>query len=194
MRSKRASIDQVHVEPAGMSATTPSNRSAIGVPAPARGLVDRLWRIGLWVAYRLLLCFWFVARPRQSGVYIAVWHGSRILIIRNSYRAWINLPCGGIGRGESPIESAMRELKEEVGITATVEMLREVGTFYSRREFYPDTSTVFELLLDEEPVPRIDNREVVWAGFVDVETALATNLADVPTQYLAQRSAQTRSS
>lgn len=154
----------------------------------AVGLFDRLWRIGLWGAYRALLSYWFVVRPHHSGVYIAVWDDDRILMIRNSYRTWTNLPCGGPRARETPVETAVRELREEVGIEVRAEALREAGTFQSQREFRRDTSIVFELVLDEEPELKIDNREVVWARFVDAETALATDLADIPTQYLTSRS------
>jgi 8-oxo-dGTP pyrophosphatase MutT (NUDIX family) len=41
----------------------------------------------------------------------------RVLLVRHSYNAGWRLPGGGVGRGEPPAETVLRELKEEVGLT-----------------------------------------------------------------------------
>ena len=69
------------------------------------------------VAYRLLLAWWFVRRPAIQGSYVAVWHGERVLVIRNSYRKSLSFPAGGRARGETLLDAARRELLEEVGIS-----------------------------------------------------------------------------
>jgi 8-oxo-dGTP diphosphatase len=150
-------------------------------------IIDRLWRLALWCAYRMLLCYWFLFRPRSGGVYVAVWCGSRILIIRNSYRAWYNFPCGGQKLGESPLAAAARELGEEAGIKVEPEDLIHIDSYSSTREYRRDRSTLYELRLESEPNVEIDRREVVWASFMEAEEARALDLADIPDQYLAMQ-------
>jgi len=147
----------------------------------------RLHRAALWLAYRVLLVGWFVFRPRRRGVFIAVWHRGRLLAIRNSYRDWLALPAGGPKRGESTLDTAVRELREEVGIAAPPEALRFACELPSRFEFKRDRCSFFELELDELPAFRPDGREVIWADFVTPEEALAAQLAPPVRAYLEAR-------
>ena|SRR5215472_3536521 len=153
----------------------------------------RLHRAALWLAYRVLLVGWFVFRPRRRGVFIAVWHRGRLLAIRNSYRDWLALPAGGPKRGESTLDTAVRELCEEVGISAHPEALRFACELPSRFEFKRDRCSFFELELDERPAFRPDGREVIWADFVTPEEALAARLAPPVRAYLEARLAERRS-
>lgn len=132
---------------------------------------DRAVRFALWIAYRALLAFWFVFRPLRRGVAIAVWREGRVLAIRNSYRRGLALPGGGIHRGETPVDAAERELREEVGIHAAPGGLHYVGEITASFEWKRDRCAFFELVVEDRVEPRVDRREVVWAGFVaPVET------------------------
>ena len=74
-------------------------------------------------AYRLVLLlmrgWWVVARPRSSGVRCVVRRGDAILLVRHSYgdRRWM-LPGGRMRHGEAPVETARREMRQELGIDA----------------------------------------------------------------------------
>ena len=149
-------------------------------------VVDRLWRIGLRIAYRLLRVCWFVARPRHEGAGVAVWHGERVLMIRNSYRQSLCLPAGGLKRRERPIDAAVRELREEVGIEVGPEALHYAGEFVDRSYYLEDHLHVFELRCDEPPATKVDGREVVWAGFMLPAEALERGAVRVTRQYLTR--------
>ena len=151
---------------------------------------DALYRLGLRVAYRLLLVGWFLFRPRRRGVFIAVWHAGRVLAIRNSYRDWLALPAGGMRRGETPEAAGRRELAEEVGITAAPGALRFVCEVPSTFEWKRDRCAFFEIHLDAPIEPHVDHREVIWAGFVTPAEALAARLAPPVRAYLERRSAE----
>ena len=66
------------------------------------GTLDRAWRLGLRVAWLGLRVWWFGARPATHGVYVAVWSGERVLLVRHSYRTGTSLPGGMRRRGEAP--------------------------------------------------------------------------------------------
>ena len=146
--------------------------------------VDALVRAGMRVGYRLLLVWWYVRRPSIQGAYVAVWHEGRVLVIRNSYRKRDSLPAGGLRRGETPLEAAVRELGEEVGIVATPGQLAYHGEILSESQYAKDHAHFYELRCEAEPEVRIDRREVVWAGFLEPEEALARGVVQSVRVYL----------
>jgi 8-oxo-dGTP pyrophosphatase MutT (NUDIX family) len=115
---------------------------------------------------------------------VAVWHAGRLLVVRNSYRRSLSLPAGGLARGEVPIEAALRELREEVGIAADASALRYVGLIVDHNRYADDHAHFFELHYAEEPRTAVDLREVVWAGFLRVDEALAQGVVPVVRMYL----------
>jgi 8-oxo-dGTP pyrophosphatase MutT (NUDIX family) len=147
-------------------------------------MLDRVWRLAMRVAYRLLLVWWWVRRPEIHGSYIAVWHGERVLVIRNSYRRLLSFPAGGRARGETLLEAARRELYEEVGIRAELEQLAYCGDFVHDQNYAEDHGHMFELRCAAAPELRIDRREVIWAEFLAPEDALARGVVGVVRLYL----------
>jgi 8-oxo-dGTP pyrophosphatase MutT (NUDIX family) len=146
--------------------------------------IDAVLRAGMRVAYRLQLAWWSVRRPRIEGAYVAVWHGERLLVIKNSYRTHYSLPAGGLRRGETPLDAAVRELAEEVGIAAAPGELRWYGEIVDDAGPAEDHAHVFEVRRDERPDLRIDRREVVWADFLTPREALDRGVVRVVRQYL----------
>jgi ADP-ribose pyrophosphatase YjhB (NUDIX family) len=150
-------------------------------------MLDLLWRVALRIAIRLLRVLWFFQRPTTRGAYVAVWWGDRLLLIRNSYRPGEAVPCGAVGRGETAVHAAIRELREETGIAASEESLRLVYEVEIPFDFKIDHAQFFELRVEREPVLRIDNREVVWAGFVRTDELADRPLIPHLRAYLANR-------
>ena len=148
---------------------------------------DALWRFAYRVGFRLRLLHWRWFRPRLEGSYVAVWHADRVLVIRNSYRRRLSRPAGGLARGETPPDAALRELREEVGLTPDAASLRYVGEIVDREGPAEDHAHFFELHCEEEPRPVVDAREVVWAGFLRPEEALARGVVRVVRMYLEDR-------
>lgn len=150
---------------------------------------DPLWRLGYRLAHRCLLAWWRLRRPRCQGVAVALWRDDgRLVIVRTSYRdALLGLPGGGVAAGEDPRAAAARELREELGIEAPVEALREACrlTFAFERRLIEET--VFELRPGEgTPRPRPDRREIVWAGWLSPTELEQLPLAPDLRAYLAR--------
>jgi 8-oxo-dGTP pyrophosphatase MutT (NUDIX family) len=147
---------------------------------------DAAIRGAMRVAYRLQLGWWYVRRPSIQGAYVAVWHDGRLLMIRNSYRKRDSLPAGGVRRGETPLDAAVRELGEEVGIAVSPERLAYHGEILTESQYAKDHAHFFELHCPAEPEVQVDRREVVWAGFLRPEDALARGVVRSVRIYLEQ--------
>ncbi len=75
-------------------------------------------RTGYRIAYRLISAYSLVRRPRARGVKCVLVHGDSIVLVRHTYgprRVW-NVPGGGLHRGETTLEAARREMREELGL------------------------------------------------------------------------------
>lgn len=75
-----------------------------------------------------------------SGAVVSV--KGKIVLVRHSYVAGWKLPGGGVDRGEAPADGVLRELREEIGLTASaapqlLEILtRRVGMVTNHTLFY----------------------------------------------------------
>ncbi|RYZ43446.1 MAG: NUDIX hydrolase [Myxococcaceae bacterium] len=146
--------------------------------------LDSVMRVAYRGAYHLALAWWFVRRPHTEGTLVGVWRGREVLLLQNSYKQAFSLPGGGRNRGESPEETGARELREEVGLDVPATRLRVVSELHHTDEFKHDRCHFVELELDSEPALTIDQREVVWARWLDVETVLRLPLMPVVRAYL----------
>jgi len=154
-------------------------------PGPDR-LVDRLWRLALRAGYRAILLWWWVTRPRITGVHVAVWHAGCVLLVRNSYRRARGLPGGRVRRGEPLAQAAARELREEVAIVLEPDTLRYAGEWIAHAFHVEDHGHVFECVVDAPPEPAVDRREVVGVAWETPERALEGLLQPVARLYLEQ--------
>lgn len=151
-------------------------------------LLDPFVRVAYRGAYSLALAYWFVRRPETEGTLVGLWMGRKVLLLQNSYKHAFSLPGGGQHKGESPRETGARELREEVGLRVSPSELREVFSARGSDEYKRDLCHFVELELDTEPSLTLDNREVVWARFLDVDTALQLPLVQVVRAYLEDAS------
>jgi 8-oxo-dGTP diphosphatase len=131
-----------------------------GLPVPAV-LHRRIYRL----AFALLKGWWFCRRPRTLGACVVVGDGDRVLVVQVSYRDGYALPGGGIGRGETPLEAALRELREETGLEPTSGELVELDRIRAAEQFRRIETVLFAWRPSSLPTPRIDGREIVWAGY-----------------------------
>ena len=147
-------------------------------------LIDVWWRLAYRAAHRLLCCWWWLRRPAAEGAGVAVWCDGRLLVVRSSYRTTLDLPGGGLEPGETARNAAARELREEVGLTAPLEELHEAVRLTFVQEHRRITDTVFEWRTDRRDPPRIDRREIVWAGWLTPAELRQAKLAQPLMEYV----------
>ena len=93
----------------------------------------------------LLQPFYRQSRGLTLGTRTAAIDGQgQVLLVRHSYQPGWMLPGGGVERGETLAEAAVRELREEAGIVAEEEPLLH-GVFLNDRNFRGDHVACFVL-------------------------------------------------
>jgi 8-oxo-dGTP pyrophosphatase MutT (NUDIX family) len=123
------------------------------IPAP---LHRRLLRI----VHRLRVHWWRWRRPQLVDCRVIALDGrGRVLLVRHSYGsgAWM-LPGGGPRKGEAPLATAARELREETG--CGIEGAIEIAA--------PDAAANrvhYVVVGNTRSEPRADGREIVEAAF-----------------------------
>lgn len=110
--------------------------------------------------------WWRARRPSFSCASVALWWEQQLLVVRTSYHDMYDLPGGGLDRGEAPLDAALRELREEIGLEAAPSALSIDGIYHYDDMGRRITAHIFAYHPSQPPQPMIDRREVVWAGLV----------------------------
>lgn len=130
-------------------------------------IVDAFWRSVYRLGYPGARLYWRLVGKLARGANIAVWHDGRLLCVRQSYRHGLTFPGGGLNWRETAIDAARRELREEVGFDLALEDFRRRSLLAYQCDGRPVEDEIFEVRLREPLQPIIDNREIVWAGFLE---------------------------
>lgn len=149
--------------------------------------MDAAYRAAYWLGHRALRAWWRVRRPASDAAAVALWHGDRLLVVRTSYHPLLDLPGGGVGRGEPPPAAAARELREETGLEVDPAALAPAGTYRYVDLGRRITAHVFAHRPAAAPTPRVDGREVVWAGLLSRAELAARRVSPQLAAYLARR-------
>jgi ADP-ribose pyrophosphatase YjhB (NUDIX family) len=139
-------------------------------------LVDRGFQLAYVCAYRAMRTYWKVRRPTTHGTLIALWNRGEVLLVRNSYVPYYCLPGGYLRRGETARDAAVRELREEVGVTADADSLELVLDRTHDWEGKRDHVQIFAIDLPSRPSVEVDHREVVEAAWWSPDRALSLEL------------------
>ena len=162
--------------PQGKGEAGPAGDNASEAPVREATVLDRSFQVAYKVAYRMMRVYWGVRRPATHGALVTLWNQGEVLLIQNSYVTYRSLPGGYVGRYETGAEAAVRELREEIGVTARIEQLEKVYDEVKDWEGKRDHVEVFRLELATRPVVRIDHREVIEAGWYTPARALELDL------------------
>jgi ADP-ribose pyrophosphatase YjhB (NUDIX family) len=138
--------------------------------------LDRTFQLGFKVAYQMMRTYWRLRRPTTHGALVLLWNAGEVLLVRNSYVPFYSAPGGFVKRGEEARNAALRELVEEVGLRVTAQELTLALEVTFPWEFKQDHVKIFEVQLNERPVIKVDNREVIQAVWVKPEVAVTLNV------------------
>lgn len=80
---------------------------------------DSILRLAMRTLQQLRRSLWFFTRPRTCGAHaVALTPGGAIILVKLRYASGWRLPGGGVEEGEAPEDAVLRELREEIGMTA----------------------------------------------------------------------------
>ncbi|HYB25666.1 MAG TPA: NUDIX domain-containing protein [Solirubrobacteraceae bacterium] len=120
-------------------------------------------RAAIRCAYIGLRVYWFLARPQLSGVKCIITHAEDVLLVRHTYgsRSW-DLPGGQIRRREVPLETARREMNEELG--RRIEDWDDLGELYVSVNHHRDNLHLFHGQLGDRRIERdlVEIAEAEW--------------------------------
>ena len=117
-----------------------------------------------------------IERSAGGVVFRRTPEGIHFLLIRDPYKNW-GLPKGHIEIGESPGDAALREIREETGLTvAMVAELPAIDWFFRDRGRLVHKFCQFFLLesVSGEAIPQLDEgiSECKWLPFADAQRTL----------------------
>ncbi len=128
--------------------------------------------------------YWYIFHPYRPGAKTFIFCDGKLLLVRIGYahKKWV-LPGGGIEAGESSMQAAVREAKEETGLI--ISSLQSVGeksydNQYKKVTVFYYTATV----LSDDLV--IDGQEIVNAGWFPLDALppeILPRLSDEITMY-----------
>ncbi|MGB5135669.1 MAG: NUDIX hydrolase [Prochlorococcaceae cyanobacterium] len=142
-------------------------------------------RLGLYrLASAVYELYRVVARPHTHGALVAIWHRQRLLLVQASYRRSLSLPGGGIERGETPRQTAVRELAEELGLRVAPEELQSPWRITETSARGRNTVTILAWQADRRPEIRVDGLEIRACQWLTREEALTRPLVSHVREYL----------
>ena len=123
----------------------------------------RIYRLG----YPLYNVYRRIFHPKNTGACGVIEYQGKILLIRNTYGdgSW-NFPGGGIKKNENPIDAAIRETHEEVGIV--IKSVTKIGELLFDANNYDDTIHVFYAVAPNNNF-KIDPNEILEAKWFPME-------------------------
>lgn len=137
--------------------------------------LDPLLRIPLTAAHKLLQAGWFIRRPRTYGAHaIALTPERKIVLVKLRYARGWRVPGGGRERGEDGAAAALRELREEIGMTSHGRV-RLAGELEEQMTFKRDLAALL-IVEDVRYTPRRWSWEVEEVGEFPLD-ALPTGTA-----------------
>jgi len=147
-------------------------------------MFDALVQVGYRIAYRLWRLYLRLCKRETFGAQVAVCFRQKVLLIKSSYRRTYSFPGGYLNRGEASEKCASRELQEEAGLDISSTMLRSAFSTTYQCGGHLGHDEIFEISLDAVPEVSIDNREIVFAEFIDMSYALSLPLDDQVRRYI----------
>ena len=120
-----------------------------------------------------------------TRAYVIVRVSDQILVTQNwlGFQKKWRLPGGGVQAGELPLMAALRELAEEVGVTAQQKQLKLLKNEPFKASLNYDYY-LYVLDLTELPILTIDNKEILRAQFVKIPELAKVQISEEVSAFL----------
>ena len=120
--------------------------------------------------FTILLWYRQVRNIQTKGVRIILVHNNKVALVRHWYQPLWVFPGGGIKKHEIPEQAAIRELKEELGITIN-QLDYLLGVYSNNKQGKKDTVYCFVVQLDKSISFKryIYNIEISDSDWFDIE-------------------------
>jgi 8-oxo-dGTP pyrophosphatase MutT (NUDIX family) len=134
---------------------------------PTLKLILKFKRLMYRFGHLVYVMWWFLRRPHTRGVKCVLLYDDFVLLVRPSYghQKWM-IPGGGVHSGESWLQAAVRELREELGISADFEYFYEYQQIY---EYKHDIVRCFWAEVSNQDFT-IDGVEIVDAQWFQIHS------------------------
>ncbi|MBO6639742.1 MAG: NUDIX domain-containing protein [Roseitalea sp.] len=114
---------------------------------------------------RLFHLFFVLTRPVTLGARAMVIDADdRVLLVRHTYAPGWHLPGGGVEPGETALDCAIREVREEGNVVVDGEMVLH-GLFHNDGASRRDHVAVYVCRTIARHAPKRPDREIAAAGF-----------------------------
>ncbi len=113
-----------------------------------------------------LKVLWFITRPKMFGSCVLVIHDNEVLLVTTTYWPGHGLPGGGIKKGETPLDAAFRETREEVGVE--LKDVKPLSPFVLYEDYKVDTIHPFYAYVDSKDY-KLDKLEIDTAVWFSID-------------------------
>jgi 8-oxo-dGTP pyrophosphatase MutT (NUDIX family) len=125
----------------------------------------------------LVHTYFRLKRPMTLGVRVlAVNEVGQICLVRHTYTPGWHLPGGGVERGETCLQAAVKEAREEVGLVIAPQDLRLVSVHANFENFPGDHVLLYEAAAWTTTTTQ-NTHEIAEFGFYDPATLPASTTA-----------------
>ena len=110
--------------------------------SPLTKIANGAVRVAATAAHAGLKALWLIRRPKTFGAHaLALTPENKLVLVKLRYASGWRIPGGGRSEDEDPAQAALRELREEIGMTSHGEV-RLARDFQEATDFKRDTASL----------------------------------------------------
>lgn len=124
----------------------------------------------------------------RVAVYVVVERAGKILYLRRHNSEWndgkLTVPAGHIDQGETPLQSAVRELKEEVGLDISLDQIEFFHTHYNVDRYVDFYFRVKDFSEEPKLMEPDKSSELLWKDIGEYDEVIDNVRLSIESGYL----------